>query len=346
MRKRWMSTAATLLALVLSLPAAAQPADGYKPAAAAKARTGPTLPVGKCINLSNTLETPKEGEWGRPFRDDDFRIMKAAGFSTVRIPVKWSAQAQERAPYTINPAALRRVHRAVDLANAAGLNVILNVHHYDELTSDPDTHAQRLAGLWRQIGENFKDAPPNVWFELLNEPHSKLDDSNLPGVWGAALAAVRASNPTRPVLVGGQNWSNLASLSTMKLPDDPYVVPTFHYYEPFDFTHQGAHWTSNPPPWGRTYGSEADKALLARDLQTVKAYMARSGRVPILGEYGAMDDPRVPVKERAEYYHAVSSAFASIGVPSCAWGYYSGFRLRDDKGWIPGLLEVIASPRP
>lgn len=336
--------AAAACAMLLATSASAQPAR-YTPAPAARAKVGPTLPVGKCINLSNTLETPKEGEWGRPFRDDDFKIMKAAGFQTVRIPVKWSAQAMDRPPYMIKEAYLARVHRAVDLAHAAGLNVILNVHHYDELTANPDAHAERLAGIWMQIAESFKDAPPNVWFELLNEPHSKLNDSNLPKVWGPALAQVRKTNPTRPVLIGGENWSNLQSLNTAKLPDDPYVVPTFHYYEPFAFTHQGAHWANPMPPWGRAYGSDADKALLARDLQTVKDYMARTGRVPILGEYGAMDDPRVPLPQRIAYYRAISSAFASIGVPSCAWGYASGFKLRDGDRWIPGLVEAIESPR-
>jgi endoglucanase len=31
------------------------------------------------------------------------------------------------------------------------------------------------------------------------------------------------------VIVGGQNWSGIDSLATLQLPDDPYVVPTFHY---------------------------------------------------------------------------------------------------------------------
>ena len=54
---------------------------------------------------------------------------------------------------------------------------------------------------------------------------------------------------------------------------------------------------------------------------------------------------RLPVEQRARYYHAVSSAFASIGVASCAWGYRSGFRLRQGDSWLPGLVESIAAPR-
>jgi endoglucanase len=82
--------------------------------------------------------------------------------------------------------------------------------------------------------------------------------------------------------------------------------------------------------------------LLDRHLAVVKAFMARTGRVPVLGEYGATDNPRMPPAHRIRYYHAISSAFASIGVQSCAWGYRSGFKLRDGDHWEPGLLEAIA----
>jgi endoglucanase len=71
--------------------------------------------------------------------------------------------------------------------------------------------------------------------------------------------------------------------------------------------------------------------------------MTRTGRVPVLGEYGAQDDPRVPLADRIRYYRAVSSAFASVGVQSCAWGYISGFKLRDGDHWIPGVVESIAT---
>ncbi|HEY1605027.1 MAG TPA: glycoside hydrolase family 5 protein [Allosphingosinicella sp.] len=325
-----------------SMPMA--PGFAYTPGPAARARIGPALAVGKCINVSDALEAPTEGDWAPRITDDDFRIIRAAGFRTVRIPVRWSAHAGETAPYAIAPAFLARVHHVVGLATASGLNVILNIHHYDGLDAAPEANAARFAGLWRQIASSFAHAPASLWFELDNEPHDKFTNANLMAVFTPALAAIRATNRTRPVLVGGENWSGIGSLATLPMPDDPYVVPTFHYYDPMAFTHQGATWTgSHPPPIGRAYGSAADKAELDRGLQTVRDYMARTGRVPILGEYGAQDDPRVPVEQRIRYYHAISSAFASIGIQSCAWGYRAGFKLRDGDHWVPGLVEAIAT---
>ena len=315
----------------------------YAPAPAAIPKVGPKLAIGKCVNMGNHLEPPTEGGWGgRAIADDDFRIIKAAGFDSIRLPVRWSTHAAAQAPYTIDPAFMARVKHLVGLAEAEGLGVVLNMHHYDELYVDPDAHAARFAGLWKQIAAEFRGAGPKVWFELINEPTNKLNDGNLLQILTPALAEVRATNPTRPVIIGGQNWSGVPSLATLQLPDDPYVVPTFHTYDPFAFTHQGATWVgANPPPVGRTFGTPEDYAELDANLKAVKAYMDRTGRVPFAGEYGAIDDPRVPLAERIKYYRTVSSAYASIGVQTCAWGYTNTFKLREGSHWLPGMVEAI-----
>jgi endoglucanase len=330
---------------VVSAPAPAAVVSAgrtYTPAPTAEARTGVRLPIGKCVNMGNHLEPPTEGGWGgRKIADDDFKIIKAAGFDSVRIPVRWSSHAQASAPFTIDPAFMARVKHVVGLAEAAGLGVVLNMHHYDELYADPDAHSARFAGLWKQVAAEFRNAGPKVWFELLNEPTNKLTHANLLAVLNPALAQVRATNRTRPVIIGGENWSGIPSLATLPMPDDPYVVPTFHTYDPFNFTHQGASWVNPSPPLGRTFGSAEDYAELDANLQKVRDYMTRTGRVPFIGEYGAIDHPQVPLSERLKYYETVTSAFASIGVQSCAWGYTNTFKLRDGNRWLPGMVEAI-----
>ncbi|MDF7776622.1 glycoside hydrolase family 5 protein [Sphingomonas sp. AOB5] len=326
------------LGLAIAMPATAQ---HYVPAPAAKPKTGIALPIGKCVNMGNHMEPPNEGDWGRAIADDDFRVIKAAGFATIRLPVRWSTHALEQAPYTIDAKWMARVSHVVRTANRAGLNVILNLHNYDELIVEPDKHAERFAALWRQIGAAFADAPGNVWFELLNEPNRAIDNRNLLKILNPALAAVRASNPTRPVIIGGQNWSGVDSLATLELPDDPYVVPTIHTYDPFDFTHQGASWVDPSPKIGRSFPVDGDLAYLDGNLKKVRDYMARTGRVPFVGEYGAFDIPAVSLDQRIDYYRTISAAYASIGIQSCAWAYTNTFRLREGNKWIPGMIEAI-----
>jgi endoglucanase len=317
----------------------------YTPDRRARPRVGPDLAVGKCVNMSDMLEAPTEGAWGPAIAEDDFVIIRKAGFSTVRLPVAFSAHAGETPPHAIDPAFLARVKHVVKLASASGLNVMVDMHNYDAVMRDPDGQAARFTALWRQVAEAFADAPASVWFELLNEPHDKLTNATLGPLYAPTLAAIRATNPNRPVIVGG-TWNNLDHMLTFQMPDDPYVVPTFHYYDPFLFTHQGATWTNPTPPIGRPFGSAADKAELDRSVTKARDYIARTGRVPILGEYGAQDDPRVPPNQRVRYYGAVSAAFASAGIDGCAWGYRTGFRIREGDAWLPGMIEAIRATRP
>jgi hypothetical protein len=51
----------------------------------------------------------------------------AAGFDTVRLPVTW--------PHSVDPAFFARVERAVDAALARGLDVVLDVHRFEELSA-------------------------------------------------------------------------------------------------------------------------------------------------------------------------------------------------------------------
>ena len=314
----------------------------FTPGPAARGTTGPTLPLGKCVNLSNMLEAPNEGDWGRAFRDDDATNIHAAGFATVRLPVRFAAHAATSPPYTIDPAFMARVRHVLEANVAAGLNVILDMHNYDELMADPAGQRARFAALWQQVAAEFRDQPDNVWFELMNEPNGNLNDSTLAATFAPALAAVRASNPDRIVIVGGQNWSGIDSLATSPIPDDPHIVVTFHYYDPFDFTHQGATWINPVLPTGRQFGTAADNAQLDGALVKVTNFINRTGRVPFVGEYGAFE--QIPEAQRAAYYRTVSSAFASIGVQSCAWGYTNTFNLwRDGSGWIHPILDGIAT---
>jgi endoglucanase len=246
------------------------------------------------------------------------------------------------APYTINATFMARVRHVVDAASAAGLNVIMDMHNFDELFADPTGNTVRFTEMWRQIAAEFATAPSTVWFELINEPHGSLNNANLVTVTTPAIAAIRATNPTRPIILGGQDWSGVGALATLTLPADPYIVPTFHTYDPFNFTHQGATWVTPTPALGRTFGSAADYAELDANLQRVRDYITRTGRVPFVGEYGAIDDTGVPLAQRILYYRQMTSAYASIGIQSCAWGYTNTFRLRDQTGdWLPGILDAI-----
>jgi endoglucanase len=297
-------------------------------------------PIGPCVNMANMMESPTEGAWGRRIADDDFTVIARAGFKTVRLPVNFSAHAGKRPPYKIDVAFMDRVAYVAGLAESAHLGLIVDLHNDDALFRDPAAEAPRLAAMWRQIAIRFKNAPANVWFEISNEPYDKLTNSNLIATYTPALAAIRESNPKRTIVIGGQNWSDIDSLATLELPDDPNLIATFHYYLPFAFTHQGATWVNPSPPLGATFGDTADMAELDANVAKARAYMARTRRRLFMGEYGAYDRT-IPTDRRAAYYKAVHDAFAGAGIDGCVWGYTSSFKIRSGDQWIEPLIHAI-----
>ncbi|HSG34593.1 MAG TPA: glycoside hydrolase family 5 protein, partial [Sphingomonadaceae bacterium] len=343
MRRQWFSKLVALLVFaILAAPGQAQLQDHFSPAPRAVPTVGGSLQLGKCVNLSNMFDAPTEAQWGRWPVEADIERIADKGFTAIRLPVRFSAHAMERAPFAVDPAFMERVASVVDLATRKGLAVIVDFHHYNELFEDPEDHAERFAVIWLQIAERFKNAPPNVSFELINEPHKNLDASNLVEVVSPALAAIRHSNPTRSVIWNGVEWAGLDELAESPMPqDDPHLVPTFHYYSPVNFGFDEADWLD--PPSKDEFGSAEDLAEIEADLATARAYIEATGRVPFVGEFGA--HVVRPQGERDEYYETLSEAFASIGIDSCAWGYANTFELYDDEqGWLGEAAAKIAAP--
>ncbi len=300
------------------------------------------LPVGHCINLGNQLEASDSAADGKRLDPDDLGIIRAAGFDTVRIPVNWQAHSDRAAPHSIDPAWLARVSEVVDAALGRGLNVILDNHGFDALHADPAANAPWLTALWYQIAQHFADRPAHrLWFEIDNEPHGVLTNANLLRTLGPALIAIRLSNPDRPVIIGGEHWSGVEALATLPLPADRQVYPTFHYYQPMGFTHQGATWVTPYHPAGAVWGSAQDRAALAADVAKVHAYAERTGKMPILGETGVFTT--AAPTQRVAYTRAITRAFAPLGGGICVWAYTNTFPFYDHhaRRWLPGMLTAV-----
>jgi endoglucanase len=209
--------------------------------------------LAKSINYSG-LEFPVEGDWTPKLEEASFETIKRAGFTAIRLPVKFSAHALQAAPYTLEPVFMARVDWAIQNATKRGLAIIVDLHHYDELMMEPVAHRARFLALWDQIATRYKNQPASVIFEIGNEPHGKLDQ-----YWNehqnSAVAVIRRTNPTRALIVGSKDWNNAFHLPHMAFSSDPNLIVTFHHYGPGSFTHQGAHWEVPVRPTGVTWPS-------------------------------------------------------------------------------------------
>lgn len=211
--------------------------------------------LGKTMNLGNALEAPNEGDWGITLQSDYFAKIAAKGFDSVRVPMRFSNHALHNAPYTINASFFSRVDWVLQQAKQHNLNVVINIHHYDEISRDPNGHKARFLALWQQISDRYKNEGDYLFFEVMNEPTHQFNSN--PALWNSffaeALQIIRSTNPTRAVIVGPVFWNSLTRLKDLVLPNDPYLIVTIHFYEPFAFTHQGATWVNPVPATGVTW---------------------------------------------------------------------------------------------
>jgi endoglucanase len=289
------------------------------------------------------LEAPNEGEWGLTVQEDYFELIKTAGFDFVRLPIRWNTHAEESAPYTINPAFFARVDEVVSWAVAQGLTVIIDFHHYEEMALDPWGHKDRFLGIWEQVAEHYKDYPPNILFELLNEPNGELSAALWNQYAKEAFAIVRETNPTREVIMGPVSWNAYDWVTTLDVPEDEHIIVTFHYYLPFEFTHQGAEWVAGSDPWlGTTWdATEGEKAEIIRHFDSVAEWARRRKVRILLGEFGAYS--KADTDSRVRWTEYIRREAERRGFAWAYWEFASGFGVYDPDGkvWRQDLLQAL-----
>ena len=300
------------------------------------------------VNLGNALEAPTEGEWGMTLQEDYFDLIKDAGFDLVRIPIRWSAHAAEEPPYTIDPAFFARIDWVIEQALRRKLITVINLHHYNELTIYPPNHRARFMAIWRQIAERYRDRDARLYFEPLNEPNGGLYGD----VWNQyaadVIAVIRETNPTRKIVINSTNWARITQFYELKLPADPNLIVTFHYYEPFEFTHQGAEWAENSSLWlGKTWeGTEAEQRSIRQDLDMATEMAKRQGWTLFMGEFGAYS--RADMASRARWTRFLAQEAEARGIAWAYWEFGAGFGVydREARAWRRELLAALIPNSP
>lgn len=301
--------------------------------------------LGNGVNFGNALEAPVEGWWGMVLEAEFFELVSHAGFDHVRLPVRFSAHAAEQAPYTIDEEFFQRVDWAIDQALANDLVIIIDKHHYDEIFEQPDAHADRFVAIWEQISRRYKDKPETVYFELLNEPHNQLDAPRWNRLVERTLEVIRQDNPDRAVVVGSVHWNTYDRLHELRLPDDDRnIIVTFHYYEPFHFTHQGADWVdADSDAWlGTTWqGSEPEKAEIIENFDVVLEWAREHNRPIYLGEFGVFQT--ADMDSRVRWTSFVAAQADKRGFSRAYWEFGAGFGIydRSQNQWRQRLKEAL-----
>jgi len=227
------ATAAVLLASVASSDALATPV----------ATVDESLPrLARGLNLSHWFEY----ERGQGLNAAEMRQLKALGLDHVRIPVDpvvggWHPLRGGKLAF------LGELQAAADMAMAAGLEVVIDLHLEPSdkkiLEDQPATEAELLR-LWQTLAQAFGGSPKRqLALELFNEPqYYGLKRLRWPPLQRRLLDTVRQRAPAHLVLLSGSGGGSFEGLASLQPVRDAAVAYVFHHYDPFLFTHQGTVW--------------------------------------------------------------------------------------------------------
>lgn len=321
----WVLAAVTAASLVASV----------SPAAAAD------FPFRRGVNVLGYdpyWKDPKEArfEWRH------FAEIKRAGFDHVRVNL--FAFDHMDAQHRLSPQWLERLDAVVSEARKAGLGIILDQHDFDACAKDVPACRTRLSAFWAQVAPRYRDAGRELAYELLNEPHEALDAKTWNAFFPQLLAIVRQTNPTRIVVIGPTRWNNFRELPTLELPaHDRNILVAFHYYDPFEFTHQGASWTNLQDLRGVEWGSEKDLAQVRADFAFAARWGKENDRPIYLGEFGAYDRSGTPLAMRIAYTNAIAREAERNGFGWAYWQFDSDFIAWDMKAdrWNEPILRAL-----
>ncbi|HMK70309.1 MAG TPA: cellulase family glycosylhydrolase [Xanthobacteraceae bacterium] len=196
---------------------------------------------------------PPFSDQSNTLRRDELRTLRRAGFDFVRLAVDPGPFLQFHGAHrdALDDILLDRV----TLILAAGLSVVVDFHPSDlhpdytarALTAGLDTPVFRdyLRMLERTAGLLDRLHSKKVALELMNEPPIRA------GAWQpileAAYAAVRHRSTDLPLVIEGGDEAtaaDLVAIRTALFANDGALLFSFHYYDPYQFTHQGAPWNA------------------------------------------------------------------------------------------------------
>ena len=325
--------------------------------------------LGKGINLGNSWESQGSSldcSWGNCIEDTDFAIIKATGFNSVRLPVRWQ-QDSDYGTHTVDPERLNGVKADIELALAQGLAVIVNFHHYTELNeagnnyaTDPATfnaEKDHFLQLWAQVATELNKYPDSMLvLEILNEPTiSNADLVNQ--IMNEAHTVIRNAAPGKTIMFEAYHAAKFADLKSLQLPEDGNIIYSGHYYEPYTYSHQG-----------HSYSCKGDDAYANTATYDMATYVkiatelypdVNGGHVPMnMGEFGISGGGDFANSRNCEEGESLPSArmkakWAKLTIQAAekydiSWNYWGftkvgGFEAydRDSDSWYDGFPEAF-----
>lgn len=312
----------------------------------------PQAPFSHGVNLTNWFQsTGARAIQFTKFTEQDIINIESLGCDVIRLPINMHTMTKGSPYYTFDPVFFNFLDSAVTWCEKHHIYVILDNHSFDPSGNTTPAIEDILTKVWVQVSEHYKNRSEYVLYEVLNEPNVMATT-----VWGEiqrrVIAAIRTHDTKHTIVVGGSGYNSYSDLTYLPVYSDNNLLYTFHFYEPFVFTHQGATWPSpslgplsgvpfpynsstmpSCPPslkntWIETglnnYPSQGNAAYIKQLIDNAISFR-NSRHVNIFcGEFGVfMQNSANP--DRCAWYSIVSKYLSEKNIPWTIWDYKGGF---------------------
>ena len=311
-------------------------------------------PFSRGVNLTNWLQASSaQNVHFAKFGRTDFEQIQQLGCDVVRLPINLHAMTSGPPDYRIDPLLYSFLDQIADWADELGIHLILDNHSFDPAVSTSPDIGDVLVPVWTQLAAHFAAHSAQLYYEILNEPHG-ISDATWNAIQQEVIDAIRQVDQRHAIVVGPANWNSFRNLNRMPVFAGDNLVYTFHFYEPFVFTHQGASWTSPslvplrgvPFPYERArmpalpsslqgtwvgtalgnYSQEGTITQMRILIDEASAFQKDRGVPLFCGEFGVYS-PNSDNSDRVLWYEVVRQHLEERGIAWTIWDYRGGFGL-------------------
>lgn len=298
-------------------------------------------------SLSTGINIPcMESGWAREYdlERSTYQTIKDKGFDYIRLPANlWCMLDGDG---TLNESAAAGLDKALEYALGSGLTVILDLHGWEDLNSNPSVeNIETIVSIWQQISERYKELPDRLCFEIYNEPNNssgKMSNARWNYIQNRVAAAIREIDSDRIIVLSTMNYNSAYTLSALRYKHkDPCIIIDVHNYEPMEYTHQGAEWIEVFNNTKTPYTEEASERF-AEAIKKAADFKKKTGTRILIGEFGVY--LRVADEQGVnEFLTRAVEVMKNNDLPRAYWELYAGFGAYDcdTKEWKPFVTDAL-----
>jgi glucan 1,3-beta-glucosidase len=271
----------------------------------------------------------------------DMQLIKSFGFNLVRLPFDYRLVQEDRPPFGVKPDAFYWLDHAVDMAEDAGIYVILDLHgtpggqsleaHTGEAGQDhlwnSEEDQKRTVDVWRAVADHFKNRGAVAAYDLINEPYGNHSEDCRPvlaRLMPSIYQAIRSAGDRHVVFFPGALNGGIAFYGNPHSPGMTNVGFTEHYYAGM---------------FGSKAALETQARVLTQELPAKRDYADGISSPYYVGEFNVVLDSENPWRVMRAYY----DRFAEYDWPCTMWSY----KLISAKGGVgPDAWCMVTNTGP